>query len=48
MATMCMLAHAQGSCGYGILDKDKYPFWSVGALAESSSFYASGPIQGCG
>ncbi|KAK9906413.1 hypothetical protein WJX75_001467 [Coccomyxa subellipsoidea] len=37
-----------GSCGYGYLDKTKYPFWSVGALATSSIYYQQGPVQGCG
>ena len=38
----------QGSCGYGMLDKEKWPFWSVGALATSNMFYQQGPVQGCG
>ncbi|BDA46491.1 probable Expansin-A7 at N-terminal half [Coccomyxa sp. Obi] len=37
-----------GSCGYGKLDKTKYPYWSVGALSTSSTYYTSGPVQGCG
>lgn len=39
---------AQGSCGYGMLDKSKYPFWSVGALSTSNMYYTAGPVQGCG
>ena len=38
----------QGSCGYGMLDKEKWPFWSVGALATSNMFYEQGPVHGCG
>ncbi|KAK9820245.1 hypothetical protein WJX72_007952 [[Myrmecia] bisecta] len=38
----------EGSCGYGVLDKSKYPFWSVAALNPSNQFYKAGPIQGCG
>ena len=38
----------QGSCGYGDMDKSKYPFWSVAALSTSNSFYKAGPINGCG
>eukprot|EP00884_Botryococcus_braunii_P022964 jgi/Botrbrau1/9351/Bobra.354_2s0009.1 len=38
----------EGSCGYGVLDKEQYPFWSVAALAHSSPFYMAGPVQGCG
>ena len=38
----------QGSCGYGSLDKEKWPYWSVGALATSNMFYEQGPVQGCG
>ncbi|KAK9839069.1 hypothetical protein WJX74_008724 [Apatococcus lobatus] len=37
-----------GSCGYGMLDKDAWPYWSVGALSQSNTFYSAGPIHGCG
>ena len=40
--------HWQGSCGYGLLDKEKWPLWSVGALSTSNMFYEQGPVQGCG
>ena len=43
-----MPATLQGSCGYGLMDKSKYPYWSVGALSTSSSYYSDGPVQGCG
>lgn len=36
------------SCGYGVLDKSKYPFWSVGALSTSNKFFQAGPVYGCG
>ena len=39
---------AQGSCGYGVLDKSKWPYWSVGALSTSNIFYGEGPVRGCG
>ena len=39
---------AQGSCGYGLLDKAKYPFWSVAALSTANEYFDSGPLQGCG
>lgn len=39
---------AQGSCGYGLLDKAKYPFWSVAALSTANSYFLDGPLQGCG
>ena len=45
---LCSRVHAQGSCGYGMLDKSKYPFWSVGALSTSNMYYGMGPVQGCG
>ncbi|CAL8462617.1 g2150 [Coccomyxa elongata] len=38
----------QGSCGYGELDKSKYPYWSVGALSTSNIYYGAGPVKGCG
>ncbi|CAK0756698.1 hypothetical protein CVIRNUC_002477 [Coccomyxa viridis] len=38
----------QGSCGYGILDKSKWPYWSVGALSTSNIHYGQGPVRGCG
>ena len=38
----------QGSCGYGLLDKNDWPYWTVGALSTSSSFFEAGPLQGCG
>ncbi|KAK9798174.1 hypothetical protein WJX73_006947 [Symbiochloris irregularis] len=37
-----------GGCGYGLLDKNTYPFWSVAALSTSNSFYKAGPANGCG
>lgn len=42
------IAVMQGSCGYGVLDKSKYPYWSVAALSTSNSFYKAGPVGGCG
>ena len=38
----------QGSCGYGVMDKTKYPFWSVAALSKTNPFYVAGPLGGCG
>ena len=43
----CMPA-VQGSCGYGVLDKTKYPYWSVGALSTQNIYYLQGPVRGCG
>lgn len=40
--------HAQGSCGYGVLNKNSYPFWSVGALSLSNQFSVAGPAKACG
>lgn len=45
---MTTSVHVQGSCGYGSLKKDTYPFWSVAALSTSNRFYKAGPINGCG
>ena len=38
----------QGSCGYGLLNMDVYPYWSAAALSTSSTFYKNDPVQGCG
>lgn len=38
----------QGSCGYGLLDKGKWPYWSVGALSTDNTYYGEGPVRGCG
>lgn len=40
--------YVQGSCGYGSLNKQAYPFWSVAALSTSNRFYKAGPANGCG
>jgi len=40
--------YLQGSCGYGVMDKTKYPYWSVAALSPSNPSYIAGPIAGCG
>lgn len=34
-------------CRYGLLDKNQWPNWSVGALANSNAAYG-GPTHGCG
>ena len=44
----CSLSACQGSCGFGVLDKNQWPFWSAGALSTSNQFFLSGPVQGCG
>ncbi|CAL8464429.1 g3964 [Coccomyxa elongata] len=38
----------EGACGYGLLDKNKYPFWSVAAFSLSNSFSMAGPAKACG
>ena len=37
-----------GSCGYGLMDKTAYPYWSVVGISTSSRFYTGLPGQGCG
>ena len=37
----------QGSCGYGLLDMNTWPYWSVAALSTSNHWFLSGPVQGC-
>ena len=36
-----------GSCGYGLLDRGNYPYWSVGALATSNSYFLAGKPSIC-
>ena len=38
----------EGSCGYGALSKDQYPFWQVGAFATSNKYFKSIPGSACG
>lgn len=38
----------EGSCGYGNLSKDQYPFWQVGAFATSNKYFKSIPGSACG
>ena len=38
----------QGACGYGLLDKSQYPYWSVAALSLTNSFSVAGPAHACG
>eukprot|EP00891_Asterochloris_glomerata_P004481 jgi/Astpho2/4481/fgenesh1_pg.00067_%23_63_t len=38
----------KGSCGYGIMDKTAYPYWSVVGISTSSRFYTGLSGQGCG
>ena len=38
----------EGSCGYGAIPKDKYPYFSTAALAPSNKFYTADELQGCG
>ncbi|KAK9839672.1 hypothetical protein WJX81_004788 [Elliptochloris bilobata] len=39
---------SQGACGYGLLDKSQYPYWSVAALSLTNSFSVAGPSHACG
>lgn len=38
----------EGSCGYGRLSKDAYPFWQVAAFSTSNKFFKSIPGSACG
>ncbi|KAK9819790.1 hypothetical protein WJX72_002423 [[Myrmecia] bisecta] len=38
----------EGSCGYGMLDKSQFPYWSVAALPPNNRFFTAGPLNGCG
>ncbi|KAK9863435.1 hypothetical protein WJX84_009026 [Apatococcus fuscideae] len=37
-----------GSCGYGAIPLNSYPYWSIGALSMSNLFFQEGPVEGCG
>lgn len=37
-----------GSCGFGLLAHNQYPFWAVGALSTSNHFFLNEPQQACG
>ncbi len=38
----------QGSCGFGLLQQNQYPFWRAGALSTSNHFFLNEPQQACG
>ncbi len=38
----------EGSCGYGTLGKDRFPYFSTAALAPSNRFYTADALHGCG
>ena len=37
-----------GSCGYGAISKDRFPYFSTAALAPSNRFYTADALHGCG
>jgi hypothetical protein len=37
-----------GSCGFGLLARNQYPFWAVGALSTSNHYFLNEPQQACG
>lgn len=38
----------EGSCGYGPIPKNSYPYFSTAALAPSNPYYKADPLHGCG
>lgn len=38
----------QGSCGYGVLNKNDYPYWSVVGISVNNPAFQSGPVKACG
>lgn len=48
MLKWCDVMLLQGACGYGVLDKNSYPFWSVAAFSLTNSFSVAGPAKACG
>ncbi|EFN54108.1 hypothetical protein CHLNCDRAFT_136257 [Chlorella variabilis] len=38
----------EGSCGYGVIPKEQYPYFSTAALAPSNKFYKADELHGCG
>lgn len=45
---MICIPYAVGSCGYGMLSKSDWPYWSVAALPTSNVFFNNLPLEGCG
>lgn len=37
-----------GSCGYGAISREHFPYFSTAALAPSNRFYAADTLHGCG
>ncbi|PRW45398.1 barwin-like endoglucanase [Chlorella sorokiniana] len=37
-----------GACGFGVIPKDKYPYFSTAALSPSNQFFTSDELHGCG
>ena len=37
-----------GSCGYGLIQQSRYPYFSTVALSRANRFYLAGPLNGCG
>lgn len=38
----------QGACGYGYLNRNQWPYWSVAALTPTNTFAKQGPAKACG
>ncbi|GAB4813674.1 hypothetical protein N2152v2_000720 [Parachlorella kessleri] len=38
----------EGSCGYGLIQKDIYPYFATAALSLSNKFSIAGPLKACG
>lgn len=34
-----------GSCGYGLLQQNQYPFWAVAGLATANHYYSNEPLH---
>ena len=37
-----------GSCGYGELQQDQWPYWQAVAIGPSNSLFTGGNLKGCG
>lgn len=38
----------KGSCGYGLLMRNEWPYWQAAAIAPGNPLYSSGNPKGCG
>ena len=38
----------EGSCGYGVIDKTIFPYFSTAAFGPENQYFKAGPVNACG